>query len=54
MDNSNSNKKKIYLNIEPLYNFSKLTYPILWISSKFNFLPTHEMILKSHRRWSPA
>ena len=33
---------------------SKLTYPLMWIFSKFNFLPNHEMILKSRRRrWSP-
>ena len=50
----NSNNKENLFKYRTLYNFSKLTYPILWISSKFNFLPSHEMILKSRRRrWSP-
>ncbi len=51
---SNYNKKEDLYRYRNLYNLSKLTYPLMWIFSKFNFLPNHEMILKSRRRrWSP-
>ena len=51
---SNYNKKEDLYRYRNLYNLSKLTYPLMWFFSKFNFLPNHEMILKSRRRrWSP-
>ena len=51
---SNFNKKEDLYKYKNLYNMSLLTYPLMWICSKCNFLPNHEIVLKSRRRrWSP-
>ena len=51
---SRENTKEDLYKYQTLYNFARLTFPIIWISSLFNILPKHEMIIKSRRRrWSP-
>ena len=51
---SGDNTKEDLYKYQTLYNFARFTFPIIWISSLFNFLPKHEMIIKSRRRrWSP-
>ncbi|NNJ69833.1 MAG: methyltransferase domain-containing protein [Kiritimatiellales bacterium] len=37
-----------------LHQFATATYPLLWIFSKMEFIPGHQMIVKSRRRhWRP-
>ena len=37
-----------------LHLFSKLIYPVYWLSSLANIFPKHEMLLRSRRRkWRP-
>ena len=48
------NTKEDLYKYQSIYNFARLSLPIIWLSSIFNFLPKHEMIVKSRRRrWSP-
>ncbi len=37
-----------------LYNLAGTAYPLLWLLSKFDFLPGHKLLVKSRRRhWRP-
>ncbi len=41
-------------NYRKIYALASITYPLLWIFSKIEFLPGHKMLIKSRRRhWRP-